>query len=192
MGSVRASLRRLQTDHVDVVQIHGGMYTPEDYEHIMNRGPLDALRELRENGEMRFIGLTAEEPWSARPFLRRGAFDVVQLAYNLIYQSAAPHVLDEASERGVGIVTMRTMTSGIFQRMVRFLAPEWQEARDIYEVCLKFVLSDPRVHAPIVGMRWPEEVEKNVRLVEEFEPPLDVAALPRLTAVIYEAEDAEH
>jgi aryl-alcohol dehydrogenase-like predicted oxidoreductase len=191
MGSVRASLRRLQTDHVDVVQIHGGMYTPEDYEHIMNGGPLDALRELQENGETRFIGLTAEEPWTARPFLRSGTFDVVQLAYNLIYQSAAQHVLDEASERSVGIVTMRTMTSGIFQRTVRFLAPEWKEARDIYEVCLKFVLSDPRVHAPIVGMRWPEEVEKNVRLVEEFEPPLDVAALPRLTAGIYKAEDAE-
>ena len=191
MGSVRASLRRLQTDHVDVVQIHGGMYSQEDYEHIMNGGPLDALRELRENGETRFIGLTAEEPWTARPFLRSGTFDMVQLAYNLIYQSAAQHVLDEASERGVGIVTMRTMTSGIFQRTVRFLAPEWKEARDIYEVCLKFVLSDPRVHAPIVGMRWPEEVEKNVRLVEEFEPPLDVAALPRLTAGIYKAEDAE-
>lgn len=119
IGSVRASLGRLQTDHVDVVQIHGGMYTQRDYEHIMN---------------------------------------------NLIYQSAAQHALEEAREQGMGVVTMRTMTSGIFQRTVRFLAPEWQEARDVYEVCLKFVLSDSRVHAPIVGMRWPEEVEKNVRL----------------------------
>ena len=191
MESVRVSLSRLQTDHVDVVQIHGGMYTSEDYEHVMNGGPLDALRELRQSGETRFIGLTVEEPWTALPFLRSGAFDVVQLAYNLIYQSAAQHALEEASELRVGVVTMRTMTSGIFQRTVRFLAPEWQEARDIYEVCLKFVLSDSRVHAPIVGMRWPEEVEKNVRLVEDFEPPLDVAALPRLTAGIYEAEDAE-
>ena len=191
MESVRASLSRLQTDHVDVVQIHGGMYTSEDYEHVMNGGPLDALRELRQSGETRFIGLTAEEPWTALPLLRSGAFDVVQLAYNLIYQSAAQHALEEASELRVGVVTMRTMTSGIFQRTVRSLAPEWQEARDVYEVCLKFVLSDSRVHAPIVGMRWPEEVEKNVRLVEEFEPPLDVAALPRLTAGIYEAEDAE-
>jgi aryl-alcohol dehydrogenase-like predicted oxidoreductase len=191
MGSVRASLGRLQTDHVDVVQIHGGMYSLEDYEHITNGGPLDALRELQQYGATRYIGLTVEEPWTARPFLRSGAFDVVQLAYNLIYQSAAQHALEEARERGMGVVTMRTMTSGIFQRTVRFLAPEWQEARDVYEVCLKFVLSDPRVHAPIVGMRWPEEVEKNVRLAEEFEPLLDVAALPRLTAGIYEVEDAE-
>jgi aryl-alcohol dehydrogenase-like predicted oxidoreductase len=191
MGSVRASLGRLQTDHVDVVQIHGGMYTQRDYEHIMNGGILDALRELRQTGETRSIGLTVEESWTARPFLRSGAFDMVQLAYNLIYQSAAQHALEEAREQGMGVVTMRTMTSGIFQRTVRFLAPEWQEARDVYEVCLKFVLSDPRVHAPIVGMRWPEEVEKNVRLAEEFEPLLDVAALPRLTAGIYEVEDAE-
>jgi aryl-alcohol dehydrogenase-like predicted oxidoreductase len=191
MESVRASLGRLQTDHVDVVQIHGGMYTQEDFEHIMNCGPLDALRELRQSGETHFIGLTAEEPWTARPFLHSGAFDVIQLAYNLIYQSAAQHALEEASERGLGVVTMRTMTSGIFQRTLRFLAPEWQEAGDVYEVCLKFVLSDPRIHAPIVGMRWPEEVEKNVQLAEDFEPPLDVAALPRMTVGIYEAEDAE-
>jgi aryl-alcohol dehydrogenase-like predicted oxidoreductase len=191
MASVRASLGRLQTDHVDVVQIHGGMYSSEDYEYITNGGPLDALRELQQYGETRYIGLTVEEPWTARPFLRSGAFDVVQLAYNLIYQSAAQHAFEEARELGMGVVTMRTMTSGIFQRTVRFLAPEWQEARDVYEVCLKFVLSDPRVHAPIVGMRWPDEVEKNVRLAEEFEPLLDVAALPRLTAGIYEVEDAE-
>ena len=58
--------------------------------------------------------------------------------------------------------TMRTMTSGIFQRETSFLAPEWQSARDLYEVALKFVLSDSRVHAGIVGVRWPEEVEKNI------------------------------
>jgi hypothetical protein len=33
-------------------------------------------------------------------------------------------------------VTMRTMTSGVFQRAARYLAPEWQNARDLYEVCL--------------------------------------------------------
>jgi aryl-alcohol dehydrogenase-like predicted oxidoreductase len=189
--SVRASLKQLRTEYVDVIQLHGGMYNAEDYEHIMNGGPLEALRELKQSGEARFIGLTAEEPWTARPFLASGEFDVAQLAYNLIYQSAARHVLDEARELNVGVLTMRTMTSGIFQKTVEHLAPEWREARDPYEVCLKFVLSDSRVHAPIVGMRWPEEVEKNVRLVEDFEPSVDLAELPRMTAGIYAVEDAE-
>ena len=55
---------------------------------------------------------------------------------------------------------MRPMTSGILQRILRDLAPEWLDARDPYEVCLRFVLSDPRVHIALVGgagrMRWIE------------------------------------
>ena len=81
-----------------------------------------------------------------------------QIAYNIIYQAAARHFLIEAAKVNAGVVTMRTMTSGIFQREASFLAPEWQTARDLYEVSLKFVLSDSRVHAGIVGMRWPQEV----------------------------------
>lgn len=189
--SVESSLGRLQTDYVDIVQFHGGMYSSEDYEHILNGGPLDGLRELREGGKIRFIGLTAEEPWTVRPFLAAGFLDMVQIAYNLIYQSAALHVLKETEERGVGVVSMRSMTSGIFQRLIRFLAPEWQQGRDVYQVCLEFLLSDPRVHVVNVGMRWPEEVERNVRLADSFEPPLDVSQLPRLTAGIYRVEDEE-
>ena len=191
MDSIHASLKRLQTDYVDVIQFHGGMYSSEDYEHIFNGGPLDGLRELKESGKVRFIGLTSEEPWTVRPFIASGEFSVVQLRYNLIYQSAALHALDEANERGLGVVTMRSMTSGIFQRIVRFLAPEWHEARDVYEVCLKFILSDPRVHIANVGMRWPEEVEQNVKLVDTFEQLFNISKLPRLTAGIYKAEDGE-
>ncbi len=64
-----------------------------------------------------------------------------------------------------------------------------EESRDVFEVCLKFVLSDSRVHAPIVGMRWPHEVDHNVALVENFRPPIDFAELPRMTADVYKAKD---
>lgn len=189
--SIRASLKRLNVDRVDVAQFHGGRYTAEDVDHIMHGGPLEALQELRQNGEVGHIGLTAEEPWTALPFLESGEFEVVQLAYNFIYQSAAMHALEVAQRRQIGVVTMRTMTSGILQHILASLAPEWLEARDAYDVCLGFVLSDPRVHTALVGMRWPEEVERNVAFVEEFTPSLDVSTVPRLTAGIYAAEDAD-
>ncbi|MGI8868455.1 MAG: aldo/keto reductase [Mycobacteriales bacterium] len=189
IGSVEASLRRLQTDHVDLVQIHGGVYRAEDARFIAG-GPLDGLRTMRADGKLRHIGITVEEPWTARPLLAETDVEVVQLAYNLIYQQAARRFLDEATEAGVGLVTMRTMTSGIFQRAAGLLAPEWQGAHDLYDACLKFVLADSRIHAPIVGMRWPDEVDRNVDLVESFHPDFDLAELPRLTAGIYAAEDA--
>ncbi len=46
---------------------------------------------LRTRGLARFIGFTTEEPWTARPLIATGRFDMVQLRYNLIHQSAALH-----------------------------------------------------------------------------------------------------
>jgi len=188
-ASVLASLKRLQTDYVDVIQFHGGMYTPEQVEHILRDGLLEALLALKAQGRVRFVGFTVEEPWTARPLIATGAFDVIQVRYNLIYQAAALHVLNEATDADLGVAVMRPMTSGMLQRIASYLAPEWQAARDVYEVALKFVLSDRRVHVANVGMRWPEEVARNVALAETFAPPYDVADLPRLTAGIYRTED---
>ena len=78
---------------------------------------------------------------------------------------------------------------GILQREASFLAPEWQDARDLYEVALKFVLSDSRVHAGIVGMRFPHEVDQNVKLLQGWTPAIDFATMPRLTFEVYKAED---
>ncbi len=187
--SVENSLRRLRTDVIDVIQFHGGMYTDAEVSHIRNDGLIDALVQLRDGGKVRFLGFTVEEPWTAQPLIASGAFDVIQVRYNLIYQAAALHVLNQAKAADLGVATMRTMTSGMLQRIAQQLAPGWQDAHDLYTVALQFVLSDSRVHLPIVGMRWPEEVARNVALVEGFEPVYDMAGLPRLTAGIYQSED---
>jgi hypothetical protein len=188
--SVHASLRRLNTDRIDIMQVHGRMYTPAEVEHIMG-GPLDALRELRAAGKIGHVGITTEEPFSVLPFLDHEEFELYQIAYNIIYQAAARHFLIDAAKRDAAVVTMRTMTSGVFQREMSFLAPGWQQVHDLYEVSLKFVLSDSRVHAGIVGMRWPEEVARNVALVKDWNPPIDFAAMPRLTFEVYKAEDQD-
>jgi len=189
VASVHASLKRLRTDVIDVIQFHGGMYSQADVDHILNDGVLDALVGLRDKGLVRFIGFTTEEPWTGRPLIATGAFDVVQLRYNVIYQGGALHALNEACEADMGVTVMRPMTSGILQRMASYIAPGWNEAHDIYEVALKFVLSDSRVHVANVGMRWPHEVQTNVKVAESFIPQFDMAQLPRLTAEIYRTED---
>ena len=191
IDSVHQSLQRLQTDYIDILQIHGRMYTPAEVQHILTGGPLEALLELRQAGKIGHIGITTEEPWTVMPFLANDDIEVYQIAYNLIYQAAARHFLIEAAKVNAGVVSMRTMTSGIFQREASFLAPEWQSARDLYEVALKFVLSDSRVTAGIVGVRWPQEVDKNVNLIAGWKPEIDFATMPRLTFEVYKAEDAQ-
>lgn len=125
IDSVHQSLKRLRTGRLDVVQIHGRMYSAADQAHILGSdGPVAGLRTLREAGKIGFIGITTEEPWTVIPFLSQDDIDVYQIAYNFIYQAAARHFLIEAAKANAGIVTMRTMTSGILPLAARHLAPE--------------------------------------------------------------------
>ncbi len=190
LDSIRKSLMRLHTDCVDVLQLHGGRFTHEESRRILEGGPLEGLEEARRLGYTRYIGVTAEEPWTALPLLRSGAFDVFQICYNLIRQSAGQCFLDEARERGVAVCAMRPMTSGMFQRQLETLAPQWLKDGEAYRVCLKFILSDSRVHMANVGMRWPREVAENVAFVKNFTPAWDIAETPKLTQLVYETDDA--
>ncbi len=185
VSSVEQSLRRLRRETVDVAQLHGGMFTETHVRHILEGAPLEGLVRLKKQGKVRFIGFTCEEPFTALPLITSGAFDVVQLRYNLLNHQASQHALPRASEAGMGIAVMRPLTSGILQRILRDLAPEWPAARDPNEVCLRFVLSDPRVHVALVGMRTVEEVDRNVRLAESFTPALDLSQVPPPAAGVY-------
>jgi aryl-alcohol dehydrogenase-like predicted oxidoreductase len=189
-ASVEASLQRLRTDCIDVIQFHGGMFEQSEVDHILNGGPLEALVKLRDKGSIRFIGFTAEEPWTARPLIASKAFDVVQLCYNLIYQGAALHALKDTTAADMGVAVMRPMTSGIFQRIAAAIAPEWQQAHDLYDASLRFVLSDNRVHVANIGMRWSHEIAHNIRIAESLEHAPNMAEVPRMTISVYQAEDA--
>jgi aryl-alcohol dehydrogenase-like predicted oxidoreductase len=187
--SVEDSLTRLQTDYVDVIQFHGGMYTQEDTYNIINNGPLEALESLKSQGKVRWLGITTEEPFSILDLVETGHFSVVQPCYNIIYQSAALHLLKKTSEKNIGVAVMRPMTSGIFQRTLEYLEPQVLATTDVYALCMKFLLSDSRVDVLNIGMRWPEEVDQNIRLLEAFTPSVDVSDIPRLTARIYQTDD---
>lgn len=102
------------------------------------------------------------------------------------------HALKEARQADMGVAVMRPMTSGILQHIAGFIAPEWQQAHDIYDASLRFVLSDSRVHVANVGMRWPEEVQRNIKLAESLQSTYDMAAVPRMTIGIYQNEDARN
>jgi aryl-alcohol dehydrogenase-like predicted oxidoreductase len=192
IDSLRASLKNLRTDYADVLQLHGGRFTPEDRKHIVEEGPLEALMELKEKGLCRYIGVTVEEPWTAIPFANERRFDVIQVCYNLIRQAAGQHLLDITRDNNTAVCAMRPMTSGMFQRQMEYLAPHWLENGEAFRVCLGFVLSDSRVHMANVGMRWSWEVEENIRFVNDFNPAYDIADTPRLTQRIYETDDARH
>ncbi len=173
-AEAEASLRRLQTDHVDILQFHGGDYRPEQVRHLLDDGPADAYRELREEGKVRFLGITAEEPVTLRPLIASGLFDVIQIRFNLLYQNAYHNMLPEAAQAGLGVVVMRPATSGTFPKLLQASWPELPATCDPYALALNFVLSAPQVSVAIVGTRTAGEVEMNNRLSDDTSRRLDL------------------
>jgi aryl-alcohol dehydrogenase-like predicted oxidoreductase len=181
-ASVEASLKRLGVDCVDLIQLHGTSYTPEQAEEILRPGgTLDVLEDLRSEGLVRFIGFTTEdENPPVYQFIQTGRFDVVQTCYNLIFQHPAEPTrpfgtMYEAEKQCMGIVVMRTLTSGIFQKWVQWVNPA--NDFDYSPALIQFVLSNPLVDVALIGTRSPARVTQNVAICDDLDGRIDIDAL---------------
>ena len=177
------SLERLRTDHVDVLQLHGGVFDDAQAERIVQSGVLDWADDMRAKGLCRFTGITAEGPSGAlERLLRSGRFAVLEMAYNLIYQAACDYqrtptgILPLAKSLGMGVTTMRTATSGFLQKLFRVAFPDIDPAQ-LTRLAIQFVLSTAEVDCAVVGMRNAREVAENIAVAEDRIGRLDLAAL---------------
>ncbi|MDA0709505.1 MAG: aldo/keto reductase [bacterium] len=170
--SIEESLRRLRRDCVDLVQIHGSSYSPELAGELLEAGGMvDQLEALRDEGLINYIGFTSEDSNSAvYRFIESDRFDVMQICYNFIYQhpyepSRPFGSILEADRANLGVVTMRTMTSGILQTWMDMVNPN--NTFDYSPALLQFVLSNEKVDVALVGMRDAAIVEQNVAIVAD-------------------------
>ncbi len=165
-GSLRLldqSLKRLGTDHLDLWQLHD-LRTQADLKAIFARGgALEALVHAREQGLVRFLGLTGHhDPAILLEAMGRFDFDSVLLAVNAadVHRlSFARTVLVEAARRGMAVIGMKVYAAGVLLRAG--LSP-----RD----AMGYVLSLPGVSTVIIGCSSPAEVDENCRIAREFQP----------------------
>jgi predicted aldo/keto reductase-like oxidoreductase len=165
-GSLRLlddSLLRLRTDHLDLWQLHD-LRTRDDLDRIFaKRGALEALVRAREEGRVRFLGLTGHhDPAILVEAMRRFAFDTVLVALNAadVHRlSFIRTILPEAVSREMGVIGMKVCAQG------RLLGDGGITMDD----AMGYVLSLPGVSTIIVGCETPREVEDNVRIARKFE-----------------------
>ena len=180
--SVEESLRRLRTNVIDVIQFHGGWYHQEDVDAILLDGGLDAFRHLKEQGKVRCLGFTAEGPsCGVERLVATGAFDVMQIRYNLMYQHPSDWennegIIRQADAQGMGIVLMRPLTSGVFQRLMAKTFPQI-DVLEVGKLLLNYVLSDPYVDVALIGMREPHFVDLNDAISDDIGSRIDLAQL---------------
>jgi aryl-alcohol dehydrogenase-like predicted oxidoreductase len=192
-ASVENSLKRLRRDHIDLVQLHGSSYTADQVKDILKPGgAADQLRKMRDEGLFDYIGFTTEDNNAgAYALIESNVFDAIQLAYNIMlqhpYEPTRPFgSLYEAKKRGMLTITMRSATSGIFQRWIQMVNPN--NVFDYTPSLIQFVLSNRLVDIALVGMRTQEMVESSVAIWRDENGRIDIDQLwnryeqPKVTA----------
>ena len=120
MRSVESSLARLGTDHLAIVYIHDPMAPPlgmaPSIDFVMSdQGALGALKKLRNQGVVRFIGVAANDPETAADYIETGEFDVavVAQAWSLINRIAERRIFPLAERHNVGLVIATPLERGL-------------------------------------------------------------------------------
>ena len=159
LDELKASLNRLQTDHVDLMQVHAVNAWADLEQALAPDGAVAALEQARDQGLVRFIGITGH----ARPeilghALTRYPFDTVLVALGVadrLVTSPETFVLPRAVERNVGVIAMKVLGHGEF--------PNRGPA-------LRYALGLPGVSLAIVGMKSTEEVDEAVAHAAAYRP----------------------
>jgi len=165
MQMLEESLRRLQTDHLDVWQIHEVIYYNDPNLIFRPGGAAEALLQAKQQGKVRLIGFTGhKDPHIHLKMLSHDfPFDTVQMPLNPFdasFRSFQQHVLPEAQRRGIAVLGMKSM--GGSGEMVRKGAVTPQQA-------LRYAMSLP-VAVTISGMDSVEVLRQNLAVACGFQP----------------------
>lgn len=176
------SLDRLQTDYLDLYQIHN-VRTEQDLIDIFSEnGAIKALEELRDQGVIRNLGITGhKDPEILLKGIQEFDFDTALISMNaadIYYKSFQEILLEKLIERNIGIIGMKVLGRG---KLVS------ENGLDSIREALYYVWSLP-LTTTIIGIGSLEELEENVELARKFEP-LSVYEMLEIEAKIEEFEE---
>jgi predicted aldo/keto reductase-like oxidoreductase len=162
LEELQQSLEKLQTDHVDLIQVHAVNAFADLEQALADDGAVAALEEARSQGMVRFIGITGHaRPEILAHALREHAFDSVLCALGIVdhlVSAADKFLLPAAQERNVAVIAMKVLGHGTFPNVERGL---------------RYSLGLPGVSLAIVGMDTTEQIDQNVEIVANFKPLTD-------------------
>ena len=174
MLMLEQSLRRLQTDHLDLWQIHGVSFPNDPELFIRQNGAAEALRKAKQDGKVRFVGFTGhKDPDIHLGMLATGfPFDSVQMPLNPFdanFHSFEQKVLPVLNKKGIAAIGMKPI-GGHGEPVEKgvFTAQE----------LLSYAMSLP-VATTLTGMSEMSTLEQNLKIAQGF-TPLSEAEMAKL------------
>jgi diketogulonate reductase-like aldo/keto reductase len=154
------SFRRMRVERMDLMQIHN----LRDW-----RAHLPVLRDWKEEGRIRYLGITTSNPGQYQEFaevMASETLDFVQLNYDIATRKAEEVLLPLAQERGMGVLVNRPFGGGQLFPLVKGRdLPEWAaefDCRSWAQFFLKFVVSHPAVTCAIPATSNPAHAVDNM------------------------------
>lgn len=161
LAQFQASLRRLKTDRVELLQVH-------DMRDLDTQYAL--TRELKQQGKTKYIGLTHSNSAAQAQMaeaMRKLKPDFVQINYSPVSRGAEETIFPLAKDLGIAVIANRTFEDGkLFGQVRGKPLPDWAREVDAdswAQLFLKFVLSEPAVTAVIPATSKPKNQADNLK-----------------------------
>ncbi|AIQ50951.1 aldo/keto reductase [Paenibacillus sp. FSL R7-0331] len=179
-SAVQDSLRRLQTDYIDLYQLHGG--TMED-----NIGEtIEAFEELKQEGLIRYYGISSIRPNVVREYVKRSRIVSVMSQYSILDRRPEEAILPLLEQHGISLIARGPLARGILTDNGRSrpgkdyldhtaaelaalheeLTRQASAPRTLTQTALHYPLSHQAVAAVIPGASSPEQLRLNIAAAE--------------------------
>lgn len=186
------SLKRLQTDYIDLYQLHGGTMDDPIDESI------EAFEQLVKEGKIRYYGISSIRPNVIRYWSQHSNIVSVMTQYSLLDRRPEEETLNLLQQKNIGVVVRGSVAQGLLlnkppkqyldyseeeinkaAKAVKFLSGDKRTAA---QTAIQFVLSHPAVTSAIVGMRTMDQLQEAVNALTA--PSLSINDLDYLKSTI--------
>jgi len=177
----KCSLKRLKTDRLDIIQLHGIDDEKTVAKAMGSEGSLQTCREARKQGLVDFIGITGHKPRVLVKAIESGEFDTVLVPINVVTRQALEELVPTARAHDVGVVAMKPLSAKtsslitcLYQPSLSLVSDEpelktllGQSSGDRVKSALRYVLSQD-VASVIPGLKLASEVETAAKAAEQY------------------------
>ena len=172
LNDFKSSLRRLKTDRLDLIQLHG-IDTTKTLEKAMGpNGSLEMCKRARSEGLVDYIGITSHKPRVLMEAIKTNEFDTILVPLNVVTRQALEELIPLAKELDVGVATMKPLSAKtsklitcLYHPSLSLLSDEpdmkallGDDVPSMVSSALRFVLSQD-VSVAVTGFKSVEEVE---------------------------------